>query len=137
MGKWIFIVVVVVISIVLALLVEVKRYKALSRYWGRLCTGSQWRKRFPNASKEDIRGFMGLFVDALNFPRKRRFSFSPDDRVMDVYRACYPPKWTVADAMELESLLMDFKKTYNVDLMPLWREDITLAELYAISHEQR
>jgi propanediol dehydratase small subunit len=135
MGKWIFIIVLVIFSIVLALFVEVKRRKALSRYWGRVCTGTQWRNRFPNAPKEDIRGFLELFVNAFDFPNKRRFSFSPDDRIMEVYRACYPPKWTVADAMELDRLLMDFKKSYNIDLLPLWCEEITLGELYAISHE--
>jgi len=49
---------------------------------------------------------------------------------MDVYRASYTPDWSMADAMELEFLTKRMRKTYGIDIVPLWREDITLGELF-------
>lgn len=54
---------------------------------------------------------------------------------MVVYRTRYPPKWTIADAMELESFAKDFRKTYGIDPVPMWREDITLGELFALTRK--
>ncbi len=102
-------------------------------YWSRVCTGAHWRRRFPHTSKADIREFLRTFVDAFGFSRSRRLRFTPDDRVMDVYRTLHPPKWTLADSMELESLALSFHKDYGIDLVPLWREDITLGELFALT----
>ena len=115
---------------------ERKRRKALAKYFARTCTGFQWRRRFPAASKTEIRAFLDLFIEAFLFRRKHRLLFSPKDRVMDVYHACYPPDWSLGDNMELEEFVEDFRKTYSIDLVPLWREDITLGDLFALTQQR-
>jgi hypothetical protein len=81
----------------------------------------------------EIREFLGLFAGAFGFRRSRLMCFTPDDRVMDVYRTIYPPKWTLADSMELESFAKDVGRHYGVDLFHLWRDEITLGEVFALT----
>ena len=107
------------------------RHRGLQSYLQRACTGRQWRRRFPNASKSQIRAFLDLFVKDFGLCRKRRLCFSPDDRVMDIYRTLNPPKWTLADALELETLARDMMQSYHTDIVPIWRDDITLGDLFA------
>ena len=109
--------------------------RMMRSYWSRVCTGIEWRRRFPQASKDDIRGFLKAFVDAFGFSRSRRLRFKPEDRVMDIYRMLHPPKWTLADSMELESLGLRLQKDYGIDLVPFWREDITLGDLFALTRK--
>ncbi len=91
--------------------------------------GIRWRRRFPDVPKSELREFLTIFVDAFCFDHKRRTCFSPDDRVMEVYRADYPPG-SLADSMELETLGLRLEKRYGIDFTAVWREDITLGELY-------
>ena len=109
--------------------------RRMRRYWNRVCAGPEWKKRFPQAPKDDIREFLKAFVDAFGFKRSRGLCFTPEDRVMDVYRTLYPPKWTLADSMELESFALRFQKHYGIDVYPLWRDDITLGELFALTRQ--
>ena len=103
----------------------------LRHYWRRACTGFAWKRSVPNARKEDVRLFLGLFTEAFAFPESRRLCFSPSDKPLDVYKALYPFPKFMADAMELETFIESVKETFGVDLLPVWREDITLGELYA------
>ena len=105
--------------------------RRLQTYWQRACTGRQWKRRFPDASKSQIRAFLSLFLSAFAFGRERLLCFSPDDRVMDVYRTLYSPKLTLADALELETFAHGLQKTYGTDVIPIWRDDITLGDLFA------
>ena len=91
--------------------------------------GIRWRRRFPDASKTEIREFLTIFVEAFCFSHKRGSCFSPDDCVMDVYRADYPPG-SLADSMELETLGLRLEKRYAIDFTAVWRDNITLGELY-------
>ena len=102
-------------------------------FWTRACAGGQWRGRFPKASKMEIREFLRLFGRAFGFRSSRLLCFRPDDRVMDVYRTVYPPQWTLADSMELECFAKDVERHCGVDLFRLWRDDITLGELFALT----
>jgi propanediol dehydratase small subunit len=69
-------------------------------YWERSCTGQAWKRSFPHASKQEIRKFLHLFVDAFAFQKSRALYFAPADRVLAIYRALYPVKgWP--DALEL------------------------------------
>ena len=106
------------------------RHRTIQRYWDRHCMGIRWRRRFPNAPKTDIREFLTIFVDAFCYDHKRRTCFSPDDRVMDVYRADYPCPSVMADSMELETLGLSLEERYGIDFDTVWRDDITLGELY-------
>jgi propanediol dehydratase small subunit len=116
------------------LLSEFHRRAALRPYWDRLCTGSEWKQRFPEEPKTQIRAFLDVFIDAFGLPVHKRLSFSPHDRVLDLYHALYPLGEGLADAMELEKLSLGFQRRYQCDLATFWREDITLGELYARTH---
>jgi hypothetical protein len=113
---------------------ELKRRRLLQeRYWDRVCTGKDWKRRFPTASKTEIREFLVLFVDAFAFPRKRRLCFSPDDRVIDIYRTIYPSNGG-ADALEMETLVDMIEERYGVEVAKFGRDGITLGEIYEHTH---
>jgi propanediol dehydratase small subunit len=109
-----------------------QRRAFLQRFWNRACMGTRWRRRFPTSSARQIREFLGIFVDAFAFPPKRRLSFSPDDRVVEIYRGLYPDK-DMADCLELETLALLLRKRYGINAASFWRSDITLGELFAYS----
>lgn len=122
----------VIAAIVLAASALVERVR-LRRYWQRTCAGFAWRRRFPSASKAEIRSFLNLFVNAFAFPEARRLCFTPDDKPLEVYRALYPVPWLVGDSLELETFILTIRETFGVDLLPSWRKDITLGELYSLA----
>jgi hypothetical protein len=98
--------------------------------------GIRWRRRFPDSPKTEIREFLSALVDAFGFRQSRRCCFSPDDKLMDIYRAVTPPG-SLSDNMELESFALRLEKRYGIDgidLVKSWRDDITLGELYAQIH---
>ena len=128
-GKWVFWLLVVPFAITCGLVNETQIRKKLRSYWDRACTGTLWRRQFPEAQKSDIREFLAIFVDAFMFTRSRRLCFSPDDKVMDVYRALYPENF-MADSMELETFCKALKNRYGVDFFTQWRRDITLGEVF-------
>ena len=106
-----------------------ERKRLLQRYWDRVCTGREWRRRFPDAPKEDIRRFLQTFVDGFAFKDRDRLKFSPDDKVMDVYRALYPSKeWP--DALEIETFAMFLKDEYRLDLAQIHDPEVTLGKLF-------
>jgi hypothetical protein len=101
----------------------------LKRYWMRKCMGREWRRQFPKDPKEDIRQFLDAFVDSFDFRRNDRLKFTPDDKVMDVYRARYPLKgWP--DALELETFSLNLKREYTFDLAKVSNPDVTLGQLF-------
>jgi hypothetical protein len=107
--------------------------KRLQSYWSRSCAGTEWRQRFPDAPKEDVRAFLEAFVDAFGFKSKNRLKFSPADRVMDVYRTIYPPGSAV-DAMELETFALTLERQYGVDLVRVWKpEETTLGDIFEMT----
>jgi hypothetical protein len=121
---------IVAIAVLISLPTWIRSRRALRKFWDRACMGIRWRRRFPDSSKPEIREFLNTFVDAFGFRQSRRCYFSPDDKLMDVYRALYPPG-SLADNMELEDLGLRLKKRYGFDLITSWRDDITLGEVYA------
>ena len=128
-AKWML----AVIAITGGILIHIQTSKALKPYWKRACTGIRWRRRFPNSPKAEIREFLNLFVDAFAFRRRRRCCFTPEDRVMDVYRAIYPPG-SMFDSLELETFCMMLSKRYGIDFATSWRDDFTLGEIYEQTH---
>ena len=119
------------VAVIFGIATNYATHRRLKVYWQRACTGRQWKRRFPDASKSQIRAFLELFVNAFAFSSKRRLCFSPDDLVMDIYLALYPPDWSFADALELETLALDLEKTYGANVLPVWRDDITIGYLFA------
>jgi hypothetical protein len=116
-------------AVVIVFLSSIQERQKLRRFLERGCAGFRWRRRFPQASKAEIREFLDIFVEAFGFKRSWRLSFAPDDQVMDVYRTLYPAG-SLTDNMELESLVGDLQKRFGVDILGSWREDITLADLF-------
>ena len=104
--------------------------RRMKRYWERSCAGRAWLKEFPTAQSDDVRSFLVLFVGSFGFPRKRALQFAPNDRLLDIYRALYPLK-NMPDALELETFAKRVEATYDLDLVRIWREDITLGEVFA------
>ena len=103
--------------------------RTIETYWDRSCTGRAWTQAFPGASKAEIRNFLRLFVDAFAFPRKRSLQFAPTDPLLGVYRALDPiTAWP--DAPELEELAPRLEKTYRVDLRSIWRDDLTMGDIF-------
>jgi hypothetical protein len=118
------------LAIVIVVLLEIPRYCAIRRYYDRGCAGIRWRRRFPEAPSQEIRDFLQLFVDAFGFRSKHRLRFRPDDKLLDLYRALNPPNWSVGDGCEFECLFDDLQEQYHVDFVPLYREDLTLGEVF-------
>jgi hypothetical protein len=121
--------VIVFFAVVILVLGSIQERQKLRRFLERGCAGFRWRRRFPQASKSEIREFLDIFVEAFGFRRSWRLSFAPDDRVIDVYRTLYPAG-SLTDNMELESLVGDLQKRFGVDILDSWQEDITLADLF-------
>lgn len=94
------------------------------------CQGQAWRRAFPNASKESIRSFLQVFVDAFAFPTSQRLAFNPDDAVCSIYKKLYPSKW-IPDAMEVEVFANELEKRWGVRLESMWSEKLTLGEIFA------
>ena len=100
------------------------------KYRIRNCTGKNWKKKFPDTSKEDIRRFLFLFTDAFAFSRKQKLKFEPDDKILDIYKALYPAKW-MADSLEVETLAEDIEREYNINFTNIWHENLTLGDLFS------
>jgi hypothetical protein len=101
-------------------------------YLQRACQGFAWRRQFPQARKESIRAFLHIFTAAFSFKRQSFLKFSPDDELMQIYRALYPSVQT-PDALELEALSQTLAKEYGVNLQAVWHEHLTLGELFSIA----
>lgn len=111
---------------------EKERRKRLEKYWSRSCTGSEWRRTFPNASKNSIRDFLESFVDGFAFSSKKRLKFSPEDKIMDVYSSLYPASgWP--DVLELETFSIHLKQDYCSNLEDLLTDDLTLGQLFSMA----
>jgi hypothetical protein len=104
--------------------------RRLKRYWERSCTGGAWLNEFPSARPDDVCKFLYLFVDSFALSRKRALQFAPTDRPLEIYRAIYPSK-NMPDALELETFAKRLGRTYGPALTRIWREDITLGEVFA------
>jgi len=106
----------------------------LKPYRERSCTGAAWRRAFPSASKEDIRGYLRCFVEGMALPSRYALKFHPSDRVLEVYRALYGGRTPLGDHMECETFLEEVGFEFDVardDLMEAWHPHITLGELFA------
>lgn len=100
----------------------------------RTCQGKGWRRAFPSATKQEIREFLALFVEAFAFSNNEKLKFSPEDQILQIYRALYPSKWA-PDALELEALAQNIEAKYSLKLESIWHEHITLGELFKNSRQ--
>lgn len=134
MSTWI---VLLLIGITSGLLLDLMIRKRMNKYWSRSCTGAEWKRQFSDVGKDDIREFLEQFVTAFCFSSKKKLKFSPNDKILDIYRALYPTK-EMPDALELETFVKNLKIKYKIDMNNIWHDDLTLGELFTtIRHIQR
>ena len=126
-------IIIIVIGVLIAVVDDFTRKRRLVRYWRRPCMGRDWRRSYPDASKDDIRTFLNTFVDAFMLKSKNRLKFSPRDKLMDVYCLMDPPG-SVCDAMELETFALTIEEEYGVDFTESEKlEHITLGEVFEMT----
>jgi propanediol dehydratase small subunit len=137
MGKMSMIFAIVIFAVVLIAGTFAQRafLQRMRRFYDRRCTGRAWRDRFPEAKEEEIRGFLELFVESFALSRKRKLSFLPDDKIMDVYRAINP-QIGGADALECETLVAECEARYGVDINRGFSDSTTLGDLFRSVHEK-
>jgi hypothetical protein len=99
-------------------------------YRDRACQGTSWRRSFPRASKAQIRAYLQVFANSFAFDADENLKFSPTDRILDVYRAVYPSRWT-PDALEVETFAEELEKRFGLRLEALWNDQLTLGEVFA------
>jgi propanediol dehydratase small subunit len=122
---------VLLLALLLAIAWTVKYGGRLPRmYRSRSCQGKLWKQAFPEATKDEVRTFLSCFVAAFAFAESERLKLQPEDQVLQIYRALYPSKW-LADALELETLALGLKRHYGLELSTIWRDDLTLGEVFA------
>ncbi|MBN2703319.1 MAG: hypothetical protein JXR23_03825 [Pontiellaceae bacterium] len=126
------IIAIIVIVAIVSIPFELRSKKRLEVYWQRRCTGTEWRNRFPDAPKESIRDFLQIFVDGFAFRTDQRLKFSPEDKIMDVYRTLYPTN-TWPDALEFETFAISLEDKYGFDLEKIAFHEITLGQLFEIT----
>jgi propanediol dehydratase small subunit len=117
----------VVASAGVGLLVEHLRFRT---YWGRTCTGRAWKSSYPEASKDEIREFLQLFVGAFGFRRSRMLRFEPMDQILSILSK-RSPSYLALDPVELKDFVREVRARYGFDLAPEWHEQITLGEVFA------
>jgi hypothetical protein len=78
---------------------------------------------------------LDAFVDGFAFPRKRRLCFSPDDKIIAIYRTLYPSRHT-PDSLEMETFAKLLETRYGLDVDHLPQREYTLGELFALTHAQ-
>jgi len=102
----------------------------------RSCQGAAWREAFLGANKDEIRGFLSLFVSAFAFNDDQKLRLTPNDKILEIYRALYPSRW-MADALEVETLAEELERQYGLSLQTIWHEQLTLGQLFAHVHALR
>ena len=130
-AKTILILVTVLEFVVWGLLYEGRLPLPYSR---RSCQGRAWRNQYPGKSSHEIREFLDTFVQAFAYGSKDKLN--PDDQIIEIYRSQYTNNFQV-DVMELETLELDIKNQFQIDLKDIWHESMTLGELFEFTNESR
>lgn len=101
----------------------------------RSCQGRAWRNAFPSVTKQEIRGFLSLFVSAFAFDGREKLKLAPTDEILKIYRSLYPSRLE-PDAMELETLALTLECKQGFKLEALWKDNLTLGELFSHTLER-
>src|SRR4051794_33765723 len=110
--------------------------KNLQPFWSRSCTGRAWKRRFPTAPAKEIRAFLHLFCKGFTFPRSRALHFLPEDRLADIYQARNPPEYGLPDSLAIEDFAERLAEAYQLELPSFWRDDLTLGEIFDLTHRK-
>lgn len=99
-------------------------------YRSRPCQGFAWKQHFPGSPDDEIRSFLRLFAQAFAYRDVQMLQVSPDDRLIDVYRA-HHPKIGGVDGLELETFAAETEKKYKINCSVIWSEALTFGALFA------
>jgi propanediol dehydratase small subunit len=121
------------IAIAFATVTGVIESRRMCREIERPCAGIRWHRRFPHATHQSIRAFLHVFADAFSVERVHATKFTPDDQPLLIWNARYIPHLTLDDRMEMESLERGINDAYGIDLNTVWRDSMTLGELFALT----
>lgn len=127
--------VILTLSISFATAVEFAERARLRKLLDRVDTEAIWRDCFPEVPADEIRSFLVLFTESFAIDPTHCFKFAPDDRPSAIYEARYVPHLTVDDHCEFESLTDALASRHRIDLQAVWRDDITLGELFAMTRK--
>ncbi len=85
-----------------------------------------WDDRYQHMPPPEVDRVISLICDTFLFHPDNRCKLAPADRLMDIYRACYPRRWgwLRGDCMEIENIMMTLK-IEPADVTP----DISLGDL--------
>ncbi|OGF46445.1 MAG: hypothetical protein A2231_12785 [Candidatus Firestonebacteria bacterium RIFOXYA2_FULL_40_8] len=109
----------------------------LDQLFSRSCLGKEWKEKYPEIPKEEIRRFLGVFVESFSFPKGKKLNFGPNDILIDVYRIIYPAGGGV-DNLELETFADNLLMVYSLDLSKLNNpENKSLGQLFLLALESR
>jgi hypothetical protein len=72
------------VAAVIIVVVTILYPRTIQEYWQQLCMGRAWKRTFSRASKDEIRQFLYMFVDAFAFPKHRALPLAHTDRVLTV-----------------------------------------------------
>lgn len=97
--------------------------------------GKEWKVAFPNTSNNEIREFLTLLTDAFSFSEKEKLKFEPQDKILDIYKACYPVLGI--DSLELEDYSKCIQNKYSLNFDEIWNENLTLGELFDMVVKQQ
>jgi hypothetical protein len=90
-----------------------------------------WRQHFGDDAMPRADRVLTIVCDSFLFNPDHRYQFSPDDRIVDIYRRCHLPTWLAwldSDAGEIESLLKGLGKDFGFDNSQ-WHQDLTIGEI--------
>ena len=105
----------------------------LRKLLDRPCAGILWHRRFPKVPHDEIRAFLKMFTDAFAFDEVHFCNFRPDEQPIEIYSARYVPLLNADDHSEFESLADALKTTYGIDAYPVWRDGMTLGDLFELT----
>lgn len=93
-----------------------------------------WRSRYGDETFGTVDAVLQMLCEAFMFNPADRFKLAPDDRLRELYRACYPrwKIWNQADSMEIETLVLDLEERFETELPDLYPE-ISLGDLVELA----
>jgi hypothetical protein len=96
----------------------------------RPCAISIWRDMFPASTEENIREYLTLVADCYELGQSEGVMIQPSDRLIDIYHALYPPKWSAVDSLEGETFACELNKRYGFNINHLWSDTLTMGEVF-------
>ena len=98
----------------------------LRSYASRPCQGRAWKRVFPTARKEEIRDFLGAFIDGFALPRRLKLKLSPEDKPADIHKIVSAG----IDSFEFESFAMELERKFGKGLDEKMDDNWTLGDIF-------